>query len=67
MSKEMISNAASAVANATSATAVPMGGIATFWNWLDGHTISWWVGVLTIVVLILQIRDHLFPHKDDAR
>lgn len=44
-----------------------MGGIATFWNWLDGHTISWWVGVLTIVVLILQIRDHLFPRKEDAR
>ncbi|AOJ11932.1 hypothetical protein WS62_23540 [Burkholderia sp. ABCPW 14] len=64
MSKEMIGNAASAVANATSSAAVPMGGIVTFWNWLNGHNISWWVGLLTIVVLILQIRDHLFPRAE---
>lgn len=63
----MISNAASAVANATSPAAVPIGGLVTFWNWLNGHNISWWVGLLTIVVLILQIRDHLFPKKEGAR
>lgn len=67
MMKEMISNAASVVSNATSTAAVPMGGLVTFWNWLNGHNISWWVGLLTIIVLILQIRDHLFRHKEDAR
>ena len=63
MNKEMISTAASAVANATAPIAGPMGGIVACWTWLRGHDISWFVGVLTIVVLLLQIRDRLFPRK----
>ncbi|MDN7893031.1 hypothetical protein QZM93_30970 [Burkholderia cepacia] len=63
MKKEIVANAASAVANATSAIAVPTGGVVTWWTWLTGHDISWFVGVLTIVVLLLQIRDRLFPRK----
>lgn len=63
MSKETISNAASAVANATSPIAAPTGGLVAFWTWINGHDISWWVGVLTIIVLLLQIRDRLFPRQ----
>lgn len=61
--KEAISNAASSVASATSSIATPMGGIVTWWTWLTGHDISWFVGLLTIIVLLLQIRDRLFPGK----
>ncbi|WP_175757595.1 hypothetical protein [Burkholderia cepacia] len=63
MKKEIVANAASAVANVTSPIAVPTGGLVTWWTWLTGHDISWFVGVLTIVVLLLQIRDRLFPRK----
>ncbi|PRF91668.1 hypothetical protein C6Q23_10070 [Burkholderia multivorans] len=63
MIKETISNAASTVASATAAIATPMGGIVTWWTWLTGHDISWFVGLLTIIVLLLQIRDRLFPGR----
>jgi hypothetical protein len=63
MNKEAIGNAASAVANATSPIAVPTGGIVTWWTWLTGHDISWFVGLLTICVLLLQIKDHLWPRR----
>lgn len=64
MNKEVIGNVTSVVANATSPIAGPMGGAVAFWTWLRGHDISWFVGVLTIVVLLLQIRDRLFPRKE---
>ncbi|TAM00140.1 MAG: hypothetical protein EPN70_23100 [Paraburkholderia sp.] len=67
MKKELLDSAASAVASATSPIAAPAGGIVTFWTWLNGHDISWYVGLLTIVVLLLQIRDRLFPRKEGAR
>ncbi|MCW3657535.1 hypothetical protein K6L27_05055 [Burkholderia cenocepacia] len=67
MTKEMISNAANAVSNAAATIAAPAGGIVTFWTWLKGHDISWFVGVLTIVVLLLQIRDRLFPRKEGVQ
>jgi hypothetical protein len=63
MGKEIIASATSAVASATSPIAVPAGGIVTWWTWLTGHDISWFVGMLTIIVLLLQIRDRLFPRK----
>ncbi|EKS9798226.1 MULTISPECIES: hypothetical protein [Burkholderia] len=63
MTKETIANGASAVANATSPIAVPTGGVVTWWTWLTGHDISWFVGALTIVLLLLQIRDRLFPRR----
>jgi len=64
MKRELVDNVASAVASATSPIAAPAGGVVTFWTWLNGHDISWWVGLLTIVVLSLQIRDRLFPRKE---
>ncbi|CAB5082855.1 hypothetical protein IST4116A_01197 [Burkholderia cenocepacia] len=64
MRKELVDNAASAVASATSPIATPAGGLVTFWTWLNGHDISWYVGMLTIVVLLLQIRDRIFPRKE---
>jgi hypothetical protein len=67
MKNELISNAASAVTNATSPIATPAGGMVALWTWLNGHDISWWVGVLTIIVLLLQIRDRLFPRKGSMR
>ncbi|WP_205191954.1 hypothetical protein [Burkholderia sp. LMG 13014] len=63
MKKELIDSAASAVVSATAPIAGPLGGVATLWTWLKGHDISWFVGVLTIFVLLLQIRDRLFPRK----
>ncbi|KVP11957.1 hypothetical protein WJ85_17140 [Burkholderia ubonensis] len=64
--KELIANAASSVANATSPAAVPGGVVVSVWTWLNGHDISWYVGLLTIVVLVLQIRDHLFPRRHEG-
>jgi hypothetical protein len=64
MNKEMIANATSAVLSASAPITGPAGLVVTGWTWFKGHDISWYVGILTIVLLSLQIRDRLFPRKE---
>ncbi|MEY1593620.1 hypothetical protein AB3K92_32900 [Burkholderia sp. Bmkn7] len=47
-----------------SAPATTAGGVVvSIWTWFNGHDISWWVGVFTIALLLLQVRDRLFPRR----
>jgi hypothetical protein len=59
--KDVIASATSAVSNTTAPVAIPGGLAVSIWTWLNGHDISWYVGMLTIVLLVLQIRDRIFP------
>ncbi|WP_090806961.1 hypothetical protein [Paraburkholderia tuberum] len=61
MIKDLIASATNAVSSTTAPIAIPGGAAVSIWTCLNGHDISWWVGVFTIVLLVLQIRDRLFP------
>ncbi|MBR8073347.1 hypothetical protein KDX14_27860 [Burkholderia cenocepacia] len=63
MDKEMVGNAVSGALAASAPATTAGGGLVAIWTWFNGHDISWWVGVLTIVLLLLQIRDRLFPRR----
>ncbi|TDV39511.1 hypothetical protein C7405_101630 [Paraburkholderia caballeronis] len=63
MSKDLIASAAAAVSSTTAPIAIPGGAAVSIWTWINGHDISWWVGALTIVLLVLQIRDRIFPRR----
>ncbi|EKS9794815.1 MULTISPECIES: hypothetical protein [Burkholderia] len=63
MDKEMAGNAVSGALAASSSATTAGGGVVAIWTWFNGHDISWWVGVFTIVLLLLQIRDRLFPRR----
>ncbi|WP_249220707.1 hypothetical protein [Burkholderia cenocepacia] len=61
MNKEMIGNAASAALSASAPVTGPAGLGVAFWTWLSGHDIAWFVGVASLVLICLQIREKLFP------
>lgn len=63
MNKDLIASAAAAVSNVTAPFALPGGFAVSVWTWIDGHGVSWWVGMLTIVLLVLQIYDRLFGRR----
>ncbi|MBR8074352.1 hypothetical protein KDX14_33040 [Burkholderia cenocepacia] len=61
MHKESITAAASAVLSASAPVAGPGGLVIAGWNWLAGHDIAWFVGVASLILICLQIREKLFP------
>ncbi|AIV66903.1 hypothetical protein [Burkholderia pseudomallei] len=61
MSKEIIASAASAVLNASAPIAGPGGLAIAAWNWLAGHDIAWFVGLSSLILIWLQIKEKLFP------
>ena len=63
MIKDLVAIATNAVSSTTAPIAIPGGAAVSIWTWFDGHDISWWVGALTVVLLVLQIRDRLFPRR----
>lgn len=64
MLKEMVNNAAIAVKNATAPIAGPGGVLVAGWNWLAGHDIAWFVGLSSLILIWLQIREKLFPRRE---
>ncbi|RQS22404.1 hypothetical protein [Burkholderia sp. Bp8995] len=60
MNKDIAATAASAVLNASAPIAGPGGLVIAGWNWLAGHDIAWFVGVSSLILIWLQIRDKLF-------
>lgn len=63
MSKGLFNSAASTVLTATAPATGPVGIGVTFWTWLAGHDIAWFVGISSLILIWLQIRDKLFPRK----
>lgn len=61
MSKEFIASATSAVLNAAAPVSGPGGLVIASWNWLAGHDIAWFVGLSSLILIWLQIREKLFP------
>lgn len=61
--KDLIASATNAVSSTMAPVAIPGGVAVSIWTWINGHDISWWVGMLTVVLLVLQIRDRLFPRR----
>ncbi|AYY96940.1 hypothetical protein EGY19_05415 [Burkholderia multivorans] len=61
MSKDIVATAASTVLTASAPVAGPGGLVIAGWNWLAGHDIAWFVGVASLILICLQIREKLFP------
>ncbi len=59
MNKEVITNAASAALNASAPITGPTGFVIAGWNWLSGHDIAWFVGLSSLILIWLQIREKL--------
>ncbi|HEM8998813.1 TPA: hypothetical protein U2T46_000848 [Burkholderia cenocepacia] len=61
MNKEMVTSAASAVLNAAAPISGPGGLAIAGWNWLAGHDIAWFVGLSSLILIWLQIKEKLSP------
>lgn len=61
MSKEIAASAVSAVMSASAPVVGPSGLVVAGWNWLAGHDIAWFVGVASLILICLQIKEKLFP------
>lgn len=66
MSKEIAANVASAVLSASAPIAGPGGLVIAGWNWLAGHDIAWYVGVSSLILIWLQIREKIFIRRKPA-
>ncbi|MCA8075390.1 hypothetical protein LGM61_06655 [Burkholderia cepacia] len=63
----MIANAASATLSASAPITGPAGLGVAWWTWLSGHDIAWFVGVSSLILIWLQIKEKLFPRKGGAQ
>lgn len=63
MKHDFTASTASAVVNASAPVVGPSGLIIAGWNWLAGHDIAWFVGISSLILIWLQIREKIFPRK----
>ncbi|MCA8251759.1 hypothetical protein LGM89_00650 [Burkholderia sp. AU31624] len=61
MTKEIAASAVSAAMSASAPIVGPSGLAVAGWNWLAGHDIAWFVGVASLILICLQIKEKLFP------
>ncbi|MBJ9695763.1 hypothetical protein [Burkholderia cenocepacia] len=67
MAKDIAASAASAVLTASAPILGPSGLVVAGWNWLAGHDIAWFVGVSSLFLIWLQIKEKLFPRKESMQ
>ncbi|HEF4751907.1 hypothetical protein UA17_01775 [Burkholderia multivorans] len=63
MNKDMVASAVSSALSASAPIAGPGGLIIAGWNWLAGHDIAWFVGVSSLILIWLQIREKIFLRR----